>query len=234
MKKLVAMVAAVGLIGAAHADSCASSFSGFIAGAQVGGTSATSNYEVTNIGLPAAGNGSNLKTTPSGQSFLGGIFAGYGMGVGSCAYVGAEAYGNLANNSVTIAEVKSANTVGNFKATNDSNFGAKVRFGYTVSPQAMIFVGLGVEYASWKFKSENSGGGAAFNGTLSKAKTSWNFAPSLGAEMFLTKNLFTRIEGTYVVGTSAKFPDNNQPGLGKDDKVTLNQRRLAIGLGYKF
>lgn len=240
----MAALAALSL-GTASAESCASSFSGFYAGVQAGMNSTTGTLNVDNH---LAQNADTAKSSHKGsagkKSFLGGIFAGYGMGVGSCAYVGAELYGNLGNSSNVLfdtTDYDADNKSFKITATKGYNIGGKVRLGYTVSQQAMIFIGLGLEYAKSTLKSENIQTAAAQTGittTVTKKKGNISFAPSVGMDMFLNKNLFVRGEYTYVVGKKQKLDaDQKNTAPTKSTaavKTTMTQQRFALGLGYKF
>jgi opacity protein-like surface antigen len=178
------------------------------------------------------------------KSFLGGIFAGYGMGVGSCAYVGGELYANFGNASSTLYDASSNDDVTkNFTVTmkRGYNLGAKVRLGYTVSQQAMIFVGLGLEYAKTTLSANNIMTAVAqgsSGGITKKSKSKISFAPSIGMDMFLNKNLFLRAEYTYVLDAAQKINPTqvNAAGTKKTTTMKLNatQQRFALGLGYKF
>jgi len=246
MKKFAMAALAALSLGTVSAESCASSFSGFYAGAQAGMNSTTGTYNISNFqtrNITTATEMSSTKGTIGKKSFLGGIFAGYGMGVGSCAYVGAEVYGNFGNTSTDIydtSEVGNANDK-NLKISvkRGYNLGAKVRLGYTVSQQAMVFVGLGLEYAKTQLMSQNIQTATAQTGittTVKKNKGKISFAPSIGMDMFLNKNLFLRGEYTYVMGIKQKV---NADQLGVIEttattKVNMTQQRFALGLGYKF
>lgn len=227
MKKFVIAAVAAAALNTVSAQSCASSFSGFYAGLQAG-----MNATVSDFKRDAGANFSN--TSPSAQSFLGGLFAGYGMGIGSCAYVGGELYVNFNNTNVKIFENQGVK----YTAKNTYNYGAKIRLGYTVSQQAMIFLGLGIEQSRWQFKEEFANVAAAGGRQLEfkKNKTSTAFAPSVGMEMFMTKNIFVRGEYTYVTGPKAKFEGADQPfsDTGVTAKFNASQHRFALGLGYKF
>lgn len=232
MKKFTMAVATASLLSAtAFADSCASSFSGFYAGAQAGVNSVSGKQTVdSNVA------DRNLKNDAGSKAFIGGLFAGYGMGVGSCTYVGGEVYVNFGNNNVNLL---TNNTVKQtLKGTY--NFGAKVRLGYTVSQQSMIFLGLGMERAKWQVK-ETIGGNAAVAGrnpgSYKKNKASFAFAPSVGMDMFINKNLFLRGEFTYVLAPSMKVAggtDTPVAGTNETFKVKATQQRFTLGLGYKF
>jgi outer membrane autotransporter protein len=217
MKKLViAAIAAAALNTTASAENCASNFSGFYAGVQAGMNSAHSTYKTNNNTNPD-------KASHGAQSFLGGLFAGYGMGIGNCAYVGGEAYVNFHDTNV---KYQSDNTT-KWTAKNNVNCGAKVRLGYTVSPQAMIFLGLGAEYAKWELKYDRNT--RLSKSSMSTTKDTLAFTPSVGTDLFMTKNLFVRAEYTYVAPVNVD--------LGTKPNSTnhkINLHRAVLGLGYKF
>lgn len=215
MKKLVIAVVAAAALNTVSAQSCASAFSGFYAGLQAG-----LNATVAEIKTDST------KSTASAQSFIGGLFAGYGMGVGSCAYVGGELYVNFNNTNSKAEDNDPANTV-TTTLKNTYNFGAKLRLGYTVSQQAMIFLGLGIESSRWQYKANATVAGVA-QPEYKKNKTSAVFAPSVGMEMFMNKNLFVRGEYTCAFGPRMKV------GNTDNVKINANQHRFTLGLGYKF
>ncbi len=248
MKKFAMAALAALSLGTVSAESCASSFSGFYAGVQAGMNSTTGTYNIDNFlgrnNATAATGLSSTKGSFGKKSFLGGLFAGYGMGVGSCAYVGAEVYGNLGNSGETIYD---SSTLGNINdryltisVKRSYALGAKVRLGYTVSQQAMIFLGLGLEYAKTQLKSENiqSAQAQTAEKIVKKNKGMISFAPSVGMDIFLNKNLFVRGEYTYVMGRSQKVSpvmQNSAPtSFTATVKAKMNQQRFALGLGYKF
>ena len=241
MKKFVIAAVAAAALNTVSAQSCASSFSGFYAGLQAGlnaTVASSAKLETTD-----AANYRSIKGSRGSQSFIGGLFLGYGMGVGSCAYVGAELYGNFTNDKATLfdnSDSVAAERFFNTSSKNNANFGAKIRLGYTVSQQAMIFLGLGMEYAQWQLKAENVivGGQANLERVTKKNKRSLAFAPSVGMEMFMTKNLFVRGEYTYVATGSQKIEATYRDAVPANQTATFksnaNQHRFALGLGYKF
>ena len=253
MKKFAMAVVAAASLGTAFADSCANSFTGFYAGVQAGMNNTTGTYNIDGFlgrnSAAAPGNPgvSSTKATIGKRSFLGGIFAGYGMGVGSCAYVGAELYGNFGNTSQTIYDTSTISNVNDrglkVSMNRKYNLGAKVRLGYTVSPQAMIFLGLGLEYAKMELKSENIMDQAAAPQTgverfVKKSKGKISFAPSIGMDMFVNKNVFIRGEYTYVMGlkqtVSPVMANTAGTKFTATVKTNLTQQRFTLGLGYKF
>ena len=228
MKKFAMAAVAALSLSTASAESCASSFSGFYAGLQAGMNSVTG---TTTVESAVAAN--NRKGGNSAKSFLGGLFAGYGMGVGSCAYVGGELYTNFANNNVSILSTNDKKET--FK--NTYNMGLKVRLGYTVSQQAMIFLGLGMEKSKWQAKEVAQRAGYRGGQTFKKNKSNFAFAPSVGMDMFVNKNLFIRGEFTYVMAPKMKINGaNDTPLVGTNTtaKIAATQQRFTLGLGYKF
>ncbi len=222
MKKFAMAAVAALSLSTASAESCASSFSGFYAGVQAGMNSVTGNLTAE-----------DTKTSQGAKSFLGGLFAGYGMGVGSCAYVGGELYTNFANNNVSI--VSNNDSKDTFK--NTYNMGLKVRLGYTVSQQAMIFLGLGMEKSKWQAKEVAQRAGYRGGQTFKKNKSNFAFAPSVGMDMFVNKNLFIRGEFTYVLAPKMKISGDTSTPLAvanQTAKIATTQQRFTLGLGYKF
>lgn len=231
MKKFAMAVAAASLLGAAYAESCASSVSGFYAGAQVGLNSTNGTTKDTVTDTAAAPNNRQDSSTFGKKSFLGGIFTGYGMGVGSCAYVGGEFYVNFGNAKVNLTDSTTNTNPLTSKLSSKTAFGAKVRLGYTVTPQSMLFLGLGVERSQWTFNKTAAAGNTKYN--VKKSKNSVKFAPSVGMDMFVNKNLFVRGEYTYVLPT--KIKDSAASGtVNFASKVSASQQRFTLGLGYKF
>ena len=238
MKKIILSISALLLasshLASANTDSCANSFSGFYAGVQAGMNRTSGEHTVIGGGSGLVANrvlGGDTKHSSNKKAFLGGLFAGYGMGVGSCTYFGGEIYVNLSNTSLLINKSTSGTFNGEKQTANNTyNFGAKARFGYTFSQKIMAFIGLGLERANWQIKDVSSA-------TLKTSKSSFVFAPSVGVDMFMSNNIFVRGEFTYVNGPkvtingSATTPIVNS---GQTYKLKATQQRLALGVGYKF
>lgn len=242
MKKLVIAVVAAAALNTVSAQSCASAFSGFYAGLQAGLNATVGDTKSDGtLSIPGV-YATEFKRSNSAQSFIGGLFLGYGMGVGSCGYVGAELYGNLSNTDIKLTD-ETQNIGGGAlvlavkqSIKNQFNLGAKLRLGYTITQQSMIFLGLGVEWSAWRIKESGSLAGAgvpaAQRGSFEEKSTkrSIAFAPSVGMESYLTKNVFVRGEYTYVAGPNFKSKEDFNVPV----KVNTKQHRFTLGLGYKF
>ena len=224
MKKLViAPIAATALNTTASAENCASNFSGFYAGVQAG-----VNYTKSELkNVDTKGTDSNNKT-----SIIGGLFTGYGMGIGQSMYVGGEVYGNLNRNKVLWL---SPNGQAEITTQNNGNIGAKVRLGYVFSPQTMVFLGLGLDHGQWKVKLNYRGTvvrgvDSEYTKTISKVA----FSPSIGTEIYMNKHVFVRGEYTYVAPVRGTLEAKTMGGKDFPIESTFNQHRFMLGLGYKF
>ena len=228
MKNFIIAAVAATALNSVYAENCASNFSGFYAGIQAG---MNSSHSTRTLGTEKD------KARYGDQSILGGFYTGYGMGIGNCAYVGGEVYVNFHNTSIKYQDDTSDENIRGVltpverkhTAQNIFNIGGKVRFGYTLSPQAMIFLGLGIEYSPWKLKYTRKVGNASEK-TVSGTKNMYAFTPSVGTDVFMTKNFFVRGEYTYVAPSMVKLKDDN----GGMAKHNINQHRFVLGLGYKF
>jgi len=243
--KRIAFLALALLGTAAHSETCASNFSGFYAGLQAGMNSTTGSLKIDHFRASGADEASSVFSgKPGDKSFVGGLFGGYGLGIGSCTYVGFEAYLNFSNeNNKLLDQTDMSLDYRHFKITAKKNLsgGAKVRLGYTITPQTLIFVGLGLEVAKWQLKCENVQTENPQTGieiVTKKNRSLASFAPSIGLEAFLTKNLFVRGEYTYVVGSKQKLSPQQVTLIPTTStaevKANLDQQRFTLGLGYKF
>lgn len=220
MKRFIIAAVTATTLNTVSAESCASNFSGFYVGIQAGANTTRTGYDdrIREIAK-------DKKITKSSTSFLGGFFAGYGMNIGSPAYIGVEGYFNFVDIDTRLSYKKGENTL---KHQSDSVFGGvggKVRFGYVMSPQTLIFLGLGGEFVPTVLKYYKKD-----TEIFKKSATLSSFAPSIGAEMFLIKNVFIRGEYVCLLGCIQKFKINDNESF----KVKTNQHRFTLGLGYKF
>lgn len=197
-----------------------SKFSGFYMGVQTGINTTQSTYQ--ELGYEKD------RVKYSSVSGLGGFFSGFGWGAGENMYVGGEVYVNCVKNKTFFEDTPF------FKAAlkNNGNIGAKLRVGYTVSPQAMIFLGFGVEHGEWIFKNERKTPPAmipGINETTKTEKRNIAFCRSVGADVFFDDHVFFRTEYTYVGKVKMKACV-----CSADYKSKTTQHRFTLGLGYKI
>jgi opacity protein-like surface antigen len=220
MKKYIMFaLAATALNATTPTETIASKFSGFYTGVQAGINTTQNTFQVT-------ANKNRVKY--GSQSWLGGLFAGYGVGVGKSVYIGGEVFRNLVDNKIFFADTPFCKV----SLKNAGNIGAKLRFGYVVSPQTMVFLGLGLEYSEWVLKSDYkipAGMTPGINEVTKTEKRSVVFSPSVGTDIYLNNHVFLRPEYSYVckVKMRSDIAFNEQ-------KTGATQHRFTMGLGYKI
>jgi len=268
MRKLTtALLAAAAISGAAFAEGNTAS-SGFYLGANAGVANTNVKYSFANQNVSNL-NATNYTVAQLTQNFkadsgkmagIFGAFAGYGMVVGQGAYFGGEVYGGL--DSSKLSPYDDSNTgaaTGYFKATvKRTNFyGLAARVGYMVTPSTLAYIRLGIEGGKWQaqvvpdsatitqqptaFNSATDAQKAASNKTFTKSKNSISFAPGLGLEAYITKNMFLRAEYSYLFGPTINlsqditgYPNSAFAGSSVAHSFKITQHQFKIGVGYKF
>lgn len=221
MKKiLLASIAAAALVSGAEA----SSFNGFYAGVSVGLSQSKSK-----IGLKTAistgANGISAGSLSAGTSaFSGTLFAGYGQTLANNIYLGGEIFGSLSAGSVTIVSVGTTSLT----AKVAPSFGAAARLGYTVTPQSLVFLSLGV--ASEGVKASGSIAGTA--ASITKRKVA--FVPGIGFEMLLADNLALRGDMTYSFAGKLDVSAIGGTTTAGDKSYEPRTLGVKLGLAYRF
>lgn len=257
MKKLTtALLVAAALTTAVSADG--GSNGGFYLGANAGVANTNVKYSYVSVS-PAVGPTlatQNYNNTSGKMAGLFGVFAGYGMNVGQGAYVGGEVYGGLDTTKVTPYDDSGSTVNGYHKTTvKRTNFyGLAARLGFMVTPSTLAYIRLGVEAGKWTTQvtpnqaALNLAVNQAVAGVLgtdasavSKTKNSINFAPGLGMEVSVNKNLFVRAEYSYLFGPSitaiqgtSKLANTYMNGQSMNHTTKISQHAFKIGVGYKF
>lgn len=265
MKKLTtALLAAAAISGAAFAEGNTAS-SGFYLGANAGVANTNVKYSFTNTGVAATANYSaaqlqqNFKSDSGKMAGLFGAFAGYGMVVGQGAYFGGEAYAGLDSSKLsTYDDSNTGAATGYFKSTvkRTNYYGLAARIGYMVTPSTLAYIRLGVEAGKWQAQVvpnaatiTQTGNNAVpanlqpgSNKTFTKSKNTLSFAPGLGLEAYVTKNMFLRAEYSYLFGPSISglnqdiqgYPNGSFAGTNVLHTFKITQHQFKIGVGYKF
>ena len=258
MKKLTtALLAVCAVSTAAMAD--AGAFNGFYLGANAGVANTTSKYDYKNVAANTTGTsrtsyastGSNVfqsgKNSNAGQA---GLYAGYNMQMGQMV-VGGEAYVSLDSTKKTLYDdtANAANPM--FKVTLKRSvfYGLAARFGFVVSPSTMLYARLAAESGKWTMNSvaapsvANSASAATASAganTMNGTKNGIYFAPGLGIETVVAKNLLLRAEGTYTFAPTVTINSQDTSNIrtinGTAVKHTSKTSQMAVklGLAYKF
>lgn len=197
MKKLaLALVTAATFAGTASADVA----TGFYLGANIGANSMTTAFETSDV----SGNlGRNR--------FEGGIYGGYGYVTG-CTYVGGELGYTFTGGKGSLTDLNISDETASIERRNIIN--AAFIIGQKFSPSTMVYARLGLNSTQYRFK------GFMDESTSKKRKVS--FAPGVGIEGAVTKNVRVRLQYVYDLGNSLE-------GFNK-----IKSQATTLGVAYKF
>lgn len=219
MKKLaLALVAATALAGAASAHLS----TGFYMGAHTGWDSMRADYSQVNGGVAVAGSTQVGRDNPNI-----GLFAGYGW-INGCFYWGGEL-------GYTFANVKARDTLG-FVAPaatelkRNGYFNAAVRLGYLFSVNTMGYIRLGVNWGKWSVNDTILVNAAnPYTGSKSRA----SFAPGVGLETAVHKNVYVRAEWTYEFASSVRA---TRAAVANTSSTynSIRSNSFKLGIAYKF
>lgn len=189
-------------------------------------------------------------------------FLGYGKQIQRF-YVGIDVYGGYDFAKATgFDNTKTGNNHGFWAAsvTHKFYYGLSPRIGYKLAPSALAYIGVNVEMGKWEAKivpdSDISddvalgyhglGGGLIGQARVNESirtrianKNALTFAPRIGVDIMLTRNIFARAEYSYLFGPKITI-NQNTAGIYAvaSDSVTqrfsITQQRFLISVGYKF
>jgi outer membrane immunogenic protein len=211
-----------------------------------GGKATTVANNVTTVTATDMTTPNNYKSDAGKMNPLFGLFAGYGMQVGQM-YFGGEVYGGF--DSAKVSPYDDSATVASqsfWKATvKRTNFyGIAPRLGAFITPSTMVYVKLGIEGGKWTSTSTPSGNVTSNDNGISKRtftsnKNSISFAPGLGLDAFITKNLFLRAEYSYLFGPKMTLNQDityltSAAGTTAKHTFQVTQQTFKVGVGYKF
>jgi len=268
MKKFTSALLAVTALTAANAfaaTGAVESKTGAYVGGNVGLANTSVKYGFITSGKDSSGavidanKVNNWKTESGKMNPLFGLFAGYGMQVGTM-YFGGEIYGGFDSAKVTsyddnaTGRTASAYFVSKTKRTNF--YGLAARLGAFVTPSTMLYAKLGIEGGKWTTTVTNAQNAGNWNtagaptsgaanpsgtsvGPFRSSKNAVSFVPGLGMDAFINKNLFIRAEYTYLFGPKITVvQDASKNGSFSGDTCThkfqITQQTFKVGVGYKF
>ena len=234
MKKLaLALVSSAFVMSATQANIG----TGFYAGAMLGhgSTSASLKFQQTLLGNPYPVKGTR---GIGGSSANFGLMAGYGAVLTDSFYLGGELGYTFSNDKIT-SNLDAPNDSSKFEVKRSGYFTAALRGGYLLTPNTMAYVRLGINAGKWSVSDNYHGNfGRLSNSNAAKGSSgSMTFAPGLGLETALTKNILLRVEYTceFVGGITAKADVNNAAFKHSYTKVdNIRTHSGKIGISYKF
>lgn len=200
-------------------------FDGFYIGKQIGVNAVVANKEsVLNFNNMKGYNSEPFRAEGAlgAHGLLIGIFGGYGQTYRN-AYLGIEGYYNVSKNDMLL--IKSANE--NSKISSNNNCGLKLRMGYIVLADTMLYGSIGNELNEWKFKSDK-----AENTTVETPKVVFTY--SFGMETHLTDDIFLKGEYMYIPAPNMQLTFKNKNISTSIFKIEACQHRTAIGVGFRF
>jgi len=206
-----------------------SPFSGFYLGKQVGLNALVAAKNSVSI-FPGVNKGSDEKFKARGNlgahTLLVGWYGGYGSIINAY-YVGIEAYCNCNQNNMILTKTKEESQ----KFTNTFNAGGKVRIGYFLCEDMMLYVGMGTEYSKWQLKTIKANPLINYDNTHVSA-TQLHFAYALGVENHLNEVIFLRGEYAYVNGPKIRL--RSDMPISSTVKIDAGQHRFTGSIGYRF
>jgi opacity protein-like surface antigen len=221
MKKLaLALVASTVAVAAAQANIS----TGFYLGAAVGygATTGKVTFKANNVAQTAG------STDVGGNAANIGIMGGYGW-VQQCLYFGGELAYTFENAKINNTLGQAAGT-GSMTLKRNGYFNAAIRGGYLFTPNTMLYVRLGANWGKWTLNDSLAGFNNAFPGKGSKNRLS--FAPGLGLETAVHKNVYLRVEYVYEFGPSVRATNSSTNGFS--NVGTIRSQSGKVGLVYKF
>ena len=254
----------VALLAAAALSTSAMANNGFYLGASAGVAQTNAKYDYANQNLSAV---STFAASQYQQSFkndagktagLFGLFAGYGAVVGSGAYIGGEIYGGIDTTSFKPFDDSASGNRAGFWTTKLERkyyYGLAARLGYMITPNTLAYIRLAVESGKWKATVTPNAAtvdGATMTGATAdqiaaskkaqtKNKSGLQFAPGLGVEVYVSKNLFIRAEYSYLFGPKLSLTHDTTAingavfnGSSVNHNLKTSQHAMKVGIGYKF
>lgn len=228
MKKLaLALVASTVALGATQANIS----TGFYLGGAVGygATTAKQTNQTTVAGVGVAANGSfNIGANAANI----GIMGGYGWQTG-CAYFGGELGYTFENSKIT-SNINQAVGTGSMQLKRNGYFNAALRGGWLFTPNTMLYIRLGMNIGKWTLTDSLYGN---FNNTNvgRGSKSRLTFAPGIGLETAIHKNVYLRLEYIYEFGQSVRATNSAAATAQSFTNIaSIRSQSAKIGLAYKF
>lgn len=210
-------------------------WSGFYLGANGGWAGAKFKNTATYTDLDT-NESDSISVSSSRSGFIGGVQAGYNWQIDSVvAGVETDFQGGtlkkerylLEGDAVDPTSLKIKNSLDWFGTT-------RARFGYTVSPNALVYATGGAAYGKVKSSLEASDGVDA--ASIGKSKNKLGYAVGAGTEIGLTDDISFKTEYLYTDLGKAKGFDYTNADLGESlrGETKLNYHTVRLGVNYKF
>jgi len=224
MKKIaLALVASTVVASAASANIG----TGFYGGLDLGYGS--TNAKMT--GQPNAGGAYGGSTDVGSNAANIGIHAGYGW-VSSCLYFGGEVAYTFENSKVNQGLSPTVSGAA-AQLKRSGYFNVALRGGYLFTPNTMMYIRLGGNWGKWKATDSGWTQGFTSTNTGTGSSSRLSFAPGIGLETAVHKNVYVRVEYVYDFGPSISATNSASSGAFTKFSTIRNQTG-KVGLSYKF
>ena len=227
MKKLT--LAILGCVGAMSATD-ANIGTGFYIGAAGGYGSTVGKYtQQGTFAVPGAGVNGSMDIGGNAANL--GAFLGYGW-VQNCVYFGGEFGYTFENTKIndTLGQAVGRHALA---LKRSGYFNVALRGGYLFTPNTMLYIRLGTNWGKWKLDDSLNAFNQANPGSGSKNRMS--FAPGVGLETAVHKNVYVRVEYTYEYGPSVRARSASGPFANNFANVgSIRSQSAKLGVAYKF
>jgi opacity protein-like surface antigen len=200
-----------------------------------------SNYRISSRGS-ADVFASNYKT--SANSFLAGLFAGYGYRMNSLWAAGELFYNfdNFKSDFKTKFGTNADNRQKSFNIKSSGAWGANLHVGFLANQGTIVYLIAGLEMRKFKVKFSDPVVGDFSTLGLRKGYTSLAFVPGVGTRMNIAKNLAMRLEYKCAMHKNKKLSSSssNTGHYGAGDPATLVMKNkpmihsFNVGVAYAF
>lgn len=223
MKKLaLALIASTVALSAANANIS----TGFYLGATTGFGATTAKQTGSNAADAAS---VNLSNEAGGTAFNIGLIGGYGWVTG-CMYYGGEVGYSFENSKISLVNGNDSSQL-----KRNGYFNAAFRGGYLFTPNTMFYVRLAAHWGKWTLNDATATFGFNSANPASGSKNRLSFAPGVGLETAIHKNVYLRVEYTYEFGPSVRATSGNANfNKGSSNMGTIRTQSGKVGLAYKF
>ncbi len=221
MKKLaLALIASTVALSAANANIATGFYLGATAG--FGATTAKSSGSNAVTGVAVDGSTDAGSTVPNI-----GLIGGYGWVTG-CMYYGGEVGYSFENSKIRATSGSNA-----AQLKRNGYFNAALRGGYLFTPNTMFYVRLGAHWGKWTLNDSSARFGFDSANPASGSKNRLSFAPGVGLETAIHKNVYLRVEYTYEFGPSVRAT-NGSVANASTNVGSIRSQSGKVGLTYKF
>lgn len=166
--------------------------------------------------------GKNVDVYAGHDGWGGGLFAGYGR-LMDRTYLGAEIYGNAVVGKQKLTSIGDDYYVA---MKTPYTYGATAKLGYLVSPQSLLYLGLGMENTQFRLSANMPDTilTPALKGEFLNTKK-WGFVPSVGMNLAIDCNWQIGAKLSYANYKSINFPNN---------EGSVDPRRATFGLNVTY